>query len=645
MHHLIKILHLEDNQSDSILVQSILKRADVNFEYHLVDSEAAFQSNLEEGDFDLILSDFHLPDYSGSEALLYSRMNFPTIPFIFLSGTMGEDVAIESLLNGATDYVLKNKMERLVPAIRRAFKETQVQKAKLKAESALLQSEQNFRQSISGSPLGIRIVNSAGDTIYANEAFLNIFEFSSLEEFNKTPARDWYTEKSYLEHLERKELRKQGNEALEYELAIMRRNKEIRHVKIIRNEVLWNGIKHFQVINQDITEQKRLTAELIAAKEKAEESDRLKSAFLANMSHEIRTPMNGILGFSSLLSEPGLDGEDRVKYIGLIQKSGKRMLNILNEIVDMSKIEAGLMELNLKVTNINDQLEHIFNLFKSEAQLKKIRLSCNINLPSSEVNALVDKDKLDSILMNIVKNAVKYTDEGSIEIGCDVVETTHALSLLQFYVKDTGIGIPLDRQEAIFERFIQADIEDTQARQGSGLGLTISKAYVEMMNGRIWVESRPGEGSVFYFTIPYIPESPIMDEIGNETNAPVEDSKIKLLNILIVEDDETSSKMLSVFVRKISNQIYLCESGEQAIECMLNHPDIDLILMDIRMPGISGYEATEKIRAFNKEVIIIAQTAFGLSGDRDKSISAGCNDWVSKPVSKGRLFELIKKFF
>ena len=648
-HGLIRILHLEDSTPDSLLVQSLLKRAHFEVEYLLTDSEEEYQAYLENGTIDLILSDYHLPDYSGSEALLFARTNFPTIPFVFLSGTMGEDVAIESLLNGATDYVLKNKMERLVPALKRALKEAQVQQARLAAEKALLQSEENFRQSISESPLGIRIITVAGDTIYANKAFLQIYEFSSLEEYVKTPAIERYTPESYLQHLERKRIRKENQDVLEYELGIVRKNNEVRYVRIWRNEVLWDGIRHFQVINQDITEQRKLTIDLIAAKEKAEESDRLKSAFLANMSHEIRTPMNGILGFSSLLSEPGLDGADQAKYIGIIQKSGLRMLNIINEIVDISKIEAGLVELNIKETNINEQLESIHHLFRQEAESKNIRFSYFPGLPNEKVTVMTDTGKFFSILTNLVKNAIKYTDRGSIEFGYDVVETRHALSLqkcfLQFYVKDTGIGIPLERQEAIFERFVQADIADVQARQGSGLGLTIAKAYVLMLQGNIWVDSIPGEGSTFSFTLPYNTKSPAIVENQSYILDQKEVNQGKKLNILVVEDDETSTRLITSFVGEISQHLYTTQSGAEALALLTDHPEIDLVLMDIRMPGMNGLEATRKIRELNKQIIIIAQTAFGLSGDRERSMEAGCNDWISKPISKNGLLDLIRKYF
>ena len=243
--------------------------------------------------------------------------------------------------------------------------------------------------------------------------------------------------------------------------------------------------------------------EILKAKEKAEESDRLKSAFLANMSHEIRTPMNGILGFSDLLKEPDLSGEEQKTYIEVIERAGHRMLNIINDIVDISKIESGQMEAVIKDTNVNEQTEFIYNFFKAEVERKGLHLSLNNTLPHSSVHIKTDTEKLYAILTNLVKNAIKYTRDGSIEFGYHLKE-----NFLEFYVKDTGIGIPKERQKAVFERFIQADIANKMAQDGAGLGLAISKAYVNMLGGEIWGNSKSEEisgksGSVFYFTIPY----------------------------------------------------------------------------------------------------------------------------------------------
>ncbi|PKP21823.1 MAG: hybrid sensor histidine kinase/response regulator, partial [Bacteroidetes bacterium HGW-Bacteroidetes-20] len=380
------------------------------------------------------------------------------------------------------------------------------------------------------------------------------------------------------------------------------------------------------------------------AKVHAEESDRLKSAFLANMSHEIRTPMNGILGFAELLKEPDLSGEQLETYIKIIEKSGIRMLNIINDIVDISKIEAGLMKLHISETNINEQIEYIYTFFKPEVESKGLKFTFSNTLLDKEAIINTDREKVYAILTNLVKNAIKYTLHGSIELGYELIEKSDGESMLKFFVADTGIGIPKDKQNAIFERFIQADISDSKALEGAGLGLSITKAYVEMLGGEIWIESEEDMGSKFYFSLPYTTESKEKIKIEEDSYSykTLQDLKLK---ILIAEDDAVSELLLGETVKMFSKEILKAQTGVEAVEACKRNPDIDLVLMDIRMPELGGYEATKKIREFNKDVIIIAQTAFGLSRDKEKAIEAGCNDYISKPISNEVLFSLIYKYF
>jgi signal transduction histidine kinase/CheY-like chemotaxis protein len=391
--------------------------------------------------------------------------------------------------------------------------------------------------------------------------------------------------------------------------------------------------------NLELTVEER-TKELLKAKEQAEESDRLKSAFLANMSHEIRTPMNGILGFSELLKAPDLSGAQQQEYIRIIEKSGARMLSIINDIIDISKIEAGLMNVDIKECNINEKIEFIHSFFKPMVEEKGMLLVCNNTLPASEAIIKTDAEKVDSIITNLVKNAVKYSKEGVIEFGYIKRDSN-----LVFYVKDTGIGIPKAKQAQIFERFIQADTVDKMAHQGAGLGLSISKAYVEMLGGMIWVESEVGKGSTFFFTLPYNAEmkGSQTDEIFARKQNVMH--QIKKLKILIAEDDEASEKLISIYVNEFAKELKSARTGSEAVEFCRSNADVDLILMDIQMPKMNGYEATKLIRQFNKDVIIIAQTAFGLSGDEEKAINAGCNDYITKPINKYELVELIQKYF
>jgi hypothetical protein len=350
--------------------------------------------------------------------------------------------------------------------------------------------------------------------------------------------------------------------------------------------------------------------------------------------------MNGILGFAEILKEPNLTGEEQQECISVIEKSGARMLSIINDIIDISKIESGLMKVDTKVFNVNELTHYLYTFFKPETDKKGIHLFIINSLPSNESVIVSDYEKLYAILSNLVKNAIKYTISGSIEFG---YTTKHEMpSYLHFFVKDTGIGIPKDRHEAIFERFIQADIFDQQAYQGAGLGLSISKAYVEMLEGSISVESEEGKGTTFYFSLPYIiPQEKTVIKKDKQEG----EMKAKSLKILIVEDDEASEILITNAVKNIAREILKVKTGRDTIETCLKHRDIDLILLDIQIPVMNGYEAAMEIRKFNKDVIIIAQTAYALTGDRDKALLAGCNDYISKPINKVTLNALIQEYF
>ena len=450
-----------------------------------------------------------------------------------------------------------------------------------------------------------------------------------------------------------------------YEAFGLKKNNEIYAMRLEARNIPYKGKNVRTVEFRDITERKKgemllkekneayesineelkqTNNELITAKEKAEESDRLKSAFLANMSHEIRTPMNGILGFANFLKKPNLTGEQQQKYVSVIEDSGARMLNIINDIIDISKIEAGLMKLNIGESNINEQTEYIYTFFKPEVKAKGMKLSLSNALPKEASVIYTDREKVYAILTNLVKNAIKYSNEGTIDIGYKMVESQN-IDYLQFYVKDTGIGIPKERQKIIFERFMQAEIEDKMARQGAGLGLSISKAYVKMLGGEIWVESKEGSGATFYFTLPYKTNRKENDYQNGASFKADNSRKLKLagLKILIAEDDEVSQFMLDEEFSTIGKEILTATTGIEAVEACRDNADIDLVLMDIRMPQMDGYEATRQIRQFNKDVVIIAQTAYGLTGDREKALEAGCSDYIAKPIDINELYALIEK--
>jgi signal transduction histidine kinase len=385
--------------------------------------------------------------------------------------------------------------------------------------------------------------------------------------------------------------------------------------------------------------QERLKKEqkLITAKEKAEESDRLKSAFLANMSHEIRTPMNGIIGFLDLLKEPDLSEENKTVYIDIVTKSGYRLLDTINDIIEVSRIETGELQVNPAVVNVSEILGFCSGFFRQQADQKGLKLVVDNKLPYGAATVVTDRNKLESIITNLIKNAVKFTSSGSVEFGCRLEEES-----LVFWVKDTGPGIAPDKTNVIFDRFVQADISNTRPHEGSGLGLSIAKAYVELLGGRIWVDSEPGKGSTFSFSIP-------LDNGLQGKDTPMEkagaiDYAEPELTIIIAEDDYSSFLFLDKILSSYRAEIIHTTNGYDTIKAVKNTPEVSLVLMDIKLPGMSGLEATAEIRKFNATVPIVAQTAYALAGDRDMALEAGCNDYISKPIRREELSKLVEKY-
>jgi PAS domain S-box-containing protein len=530
-----------------------------------------------------------------------------------------------------------------------------------RAEEALVK----LKKAIYNSGEAIFLTDREGIFSFVNPSFTTLYGFSSDEIVGKTTPRiikSGVSDKSVYDYFWQTLL---NGDEVKGELINKRKDGTLVNIDgsatpIIDEE---KNIIGFLGIQRDITERKKAEQELLFAKEKAEESNRLKTAFLNNISHEIRTPFNGILGFLSIIQDFDLTGTERDEYISVINKSADRLINTINDIVEMSQIQTGQMKLTASETNIKMLTDDLSNKFKTVAESLGLVYTLNNDLPIDMVSIPTDSTKLNTILSILIGNAIKFTKAGSIQIGIKLkaasgyVEPAEKVSEtveLEFSVKDTGIGIPKDRQEAIFERFLQADFSNTRQFEGAGLGLSIAKAYVEMLGGKIWVESNPegksGEkGSTFYFTVPYNakPDEQTSTEnvISIDSSSNPIDPEAPGLKILIAEDDELSELFLRRAIKSFSKEILHVRTGVEAVEVCRNNPDIDLILMDIKMPDSNGHDAAIRIRQFNDKVVIIAQTAFSLSGDREKARAAGCNDYIVKPVRKEQLLELIQKYF
>ena len=403
------------------------------------------------------------------------------------------------------------------------------------------------------------------------------------------------------------------------------------------HELTYEGKQARVIAITDITYLKEIEQELIEARNRAEESDRLKTAFLANMSHEIRTPMNAILGFMELLKKPDLLQEDREDFMTIIEESGKRLLSTINDIIEISKIETGLVETNLKPENLYEVISTTLNLFKPLARAKGLEFRLKCPEKTELCNILTDRFKLESIITNLLSNAVKFTKEGYIETGLWLENDS-----IIIYVKDTGRGIPADKLEAVFNPFYQADTTLSREHEGSGLGLAIAKAYSEMLHGRLWVESEPGKGSTFFLMIPLIKS----DSAQSIPEQGVDSKKelIRPSKIIIADDEETSFLLLKTILAPYGITCLHAANGKDTLRILDNEKDVSLILLDIKMPVMDGYETVKKIRERNISIPVIAVTAYAFPSDREKALANGCNDYISKPIIKQELISKLKKY-
>jgi signal transduction histidine kinase/CheY-like chemotaxis protein len=408
------------------------------------------------------------------------------------------------------------------------------------------------------------------------------------------------------------------------------------YVQISVSSTLWYGKKVLISAIRDFSDRIKFENELIEAKEKAEDSDRLKTAFLQNMSHEIRTPLNAICGFAGLLGEPLISEETRNSYIKIIQNSSNQLLSIVTDILTISSLETRQEKINIQNTPVNLLLTDLLSIFRQQASERNISLSCQLSLSDSQSEINTDSTKLTQVLTNLLSNALKFTHEGSVEFGYKLVQHENA-PVLQFFVKDSGIGIDKEYHKTIFERFRQADLSISQYYGGTGLGLSISKAFIELLDGKIWLESEPGEGSVFYFTIPY---RPVQSSLKLE-NQPV--LKGKMATVVVAEDEELNYLFLEILLKKFDFKILHAKNGKEAVDLCKSNPDVQLVLMDIKMPVMDGYTAAKLIKEFRRDIPVIAQTAYVLENEIKKysGIFDGC---LPKPIKKESLAAVISKY-
>ncbi|MBN2523084.1 MAG: response regulator [Bacteroidales bacterium] len=504
---------------------------------------------------------------------------------------------------------------------------------------SIMDKLRKLSRAVEQSPALIVITDTKGNIEYVNPKFTEITGYSLQEVLGKNSRilKSGYTNKS-----EYKNLWNTISSGSEW--------KGIFHNKRKDGSLYWEEasitsiktpdgkITHFLAVKSDITEKKKIFDELIIAKEKAEESDNLKTAFLHNISHEIRTPLNAIVGFSSIIGNSELQAKKRKEFLNVILMSNDQLLSIISGIIALATLEAGQEQILEKETDINELLSNVYEQFRISSIKPEVTFSFHPALPDELAIIYTDPVKLMQILGNLVGNALKFTHKGFVRFGYRLVNQK-----LEFFVEDTGIGISPEMHEIVFERFRQIDNSPTRLYGGTGLGLALSKGYVELLGGEIQLKSEPGKGSVFTFVIPYKPVNQIINNVRKK-----EEGDLAILSpgwtILVAEDEHNNFLLINELLDMMKLNTIRAENGHQAVSICSEEVLPDLVLMDIKMPEMDGIEATSIIKKQHPHLPVIALTAYVLDPDRKRIMDAGCDDYIEKPVKQKVLYETLTKY-
>jgi PAS domain S-box-containing protein len=531
--------------------------------------------------------------------------------------------------------LVKLNLLRIAGTVKSALRNMVTLRQNEHAEKMLRESEEKYRSIVEHSPDAI-LVHTRDRILFANPSTLRLLGAESFEQFRNVDVL------SFVHQQQREFARELMNKVYDsrtpqgsFEAKLLNLKGGVIDVEVIGIPITYMGEPAIQTIARDITYRKKIENELISAKERAEESDRLKTAFLHNISHEIRTPMNAIVGFSALLSEPDLTKEIQQSYLNVIIESSDQLLAIVNDIIEISNIQIGLLRENLNEIDLNAQMMLLYQQFNQKALAKGIEFRLHTSLSGSRAFVEADNLKLVQILSNLLSNAFKFTSRGKVMFGYTVEG-----DYLEFFVSDTGIGIDESQFEKIFERFYQVESSASRNFEGTGLGLSISKAYVEFLGGRIWLSSIPGRGSTFYFIIPYRQSK--KQYISEMESAERKSKTIPEKSVLIAEDDDNNFYLMKELLSDLNLKIIRASNGMEAVDAFKKGQKIDLVLMDIKMPLMDGYEATRQILEEKPDARILAQTAY--ADDEIKAIESGCMGFISKPFVKDRFVSLVREY-
>jgi signal transduction histidine kinase/CheY-like chemotaxis protein len=537
------------------------------------------------------------------------------------------DVMLTSIIMNSENYI--HMIGRDISNIKKIHKE--------------LEESKNYLYSIiKRLPIPIIVYSDTDEITFINNSFNEVLKFSKED----IPDTESWWNLTIKDSRKRNELKenwekavskmKRDNDVVDQQWVIHTKDNKEKTCEFfairIKGEIL--------VVINDISEVVSLNHELLAAKEKAQESNRLKSAFLANLSHELRTPMNGILGFSQLLASDDLSDEERLNYVEIIRQSGNRLLSMINDIINISKIDANQIEIFTESVPLLPIISEIIEFYKFEAKAKNIDFLFESANLSKDIYVHTDESKLKQIFANIIGNAIKYTPEGEVVVSTNVYK-----DYIEIIVTDTGYGIKEEKQNQIFERFVRLE-ETSDKTDGTGLGLAISQAYAKRLGIKIFVKSKYGIGSEFIIQIPMESDKPkiISKAETIKDDGDYETPDLTGKNILIAEDEDLNYMILKLYIENTNANIFRAENGKNAVEIVAKNR-IDFVFMDIKMPVMDGMEAMKIIKKAFPSIPVVAQTAYTFSEDKDKALAQGFNDYLSKPLSKKTVIEILRKYF